>query len=63
MNNKSKKDGDGIGNCPFCRGVIFKDFKVHQETREASFLMRCPHCQKDIRVIVDEADIKVQKIE
>ena len=60
MNNNKN---DKVGNCPFCRGVIFKDFKVNKEKGETSFLMRCPHCQKDIRVMVGESDIKVKKID
>ena len=60
MNNKKK---DGVGNCPFCRGVILKDFKFNKESGATSFLMRCPHCQKNIRVEIGEADIKIHKID
>lgn len=42
------KKVDSIVNCPFCRGVILRDFKVDKTTGNTTFTMRCPHCQKNI---------------
>ena len=55
----SKKE-DGVANCPFCRGVIFRDLKIDEVTGRASFVMRCPHCQKDVEIIFDKEAI-IQK--
>jgi len=38
-----------IGNCPHCTKIIFKDATFNSE---ASFSMRCPHCNKTVRVII-----------
>lgn len=38
-----------IGNCPYCTKVIFKDATFNSE---ASFSMRCPHCNKTVRVLI-----------
>lgn len=37
------------GNCPRCTKIIFKDATFNSE---ASFSMRCPHCDETVRVIV-----------
>ena len=38
-----------IGNCPHCTKIIFKDAVFNSE---ASFSMRCPHCNKTVKVII-----------
>jgi glutaredoxin len=38
-----------VGNCPYCTKIIFKDGAFSDAT---TLTMRCPHCQKTIRVIV-----------
>lgn len=55
------KKGDGVGNCPFCRGVILKDFRFDEATGKTTFTMRCPHCQQNIMVILDKGKIVIQE--
>lgn len=38
-----------IGICPHCTNFIFKDAVFNSE---ATFSMRCPHCNKNLKVIV-----------
>ena len=38
-----------LGNCPHCTNIIFKDAVFNSE---ATFSMRCPHCNKTLKVIV-----------
>ena len=38
-----------LGNCPHCTNIIFKDAVFNSE---ASFSMRCPHCNKNLKVII-----------
>lgn len=38
-----------LGNCPHCTNIIFKDAVFNSE---AAFSMRCPHCNKTLKVIV-----------
>lgn len=38
-----------LGNCPHCTNIIFKDATFNSE---ATFSMRCPHCNKTLKVIV-----------
>lgn len=49
----SKRGKMQIANCPYCRGVLFKDFNIDVATGEVSFIMRCPHCQKNIIVTIN----------
>ncbi len=44
-----KEEQSGIGNCPHCTRIIFKDAVFNSE---ASFSTRCPHCNKAVRVII-----------
>lgn len=44
-----REDQTNIGNCPHCTRIIFKDAIFNSE---ASFSMRCPHCNKTVRVII-----------
>lgn len=39
----------GIGNCPHCTKIIFKDAVFNSE---ASFSTRCSHCNKAVKVII-----------
>jgi len=59
--NKYVSRNNEIANCPFCRGVIFRDLKFNGDLGKASFEMRCPHCQKNILIVVDEGCIIVEK--
>ncbi|MEN9613714.1 MAG: hypothetical protein RLZZ347_21 [Candidatus Parcubacteria bacterium] len=38
-----------LGNCPHCTNIIFKDAVFNSE---AAFSMRCPHCNKNLKVII-----------
>ncbi|MBU6142273.1 hypothetical protein KGO95_04170 [Patescibacteria group bacterium] len=49
----SKRGAMRIANCPHCRGVLFKDFTIDVAVGEVSFIMRCPHCQKNILVTIN----------
>lgn len=55
----SKKGSMKIANCPSCRGVLFKEFNIEVAVGEVSFIMRCPHCQKNIIVTINH-DIKLR---
>lgn len=44
-----REEKANIGNCPHCTKIIFKDAVFNSE---ASFSMRCPHCNKTVRVII-----------
>lgn len=44
-----KEEQSGIGNCPHCTRIIFKDAVFNSE---ASFSTRCPHCNKAVRAII-----------
>lgn len=55
--------GELIGNCPMCRGVIFRH-AVFRGGCEVAFTMRCPHCQERIRVTVDrEGSIVIRTLQ
>lgn len=45
----SREEQVGIGNCPHCTKIIFKDAVFNSE---ASFSTRCPHCNKAVKVII-----------
>lgn len=48
------KDGENLGHCPYCRGIVFKDFKNKNNGRAGiSFIMKCPHCLKLVAVRID----------
>lgn len=49
----SKRGSMKIANCPNCRGVLFKEFNFESSIGEVSFIMRCPHCQKNIIVTIN----------
>ena len=49
----SKKGSVKIANCPNCRGVLFKEINIEAATGEVSFIMLCPHCQKNIIVTIN----------
>ncbi len=55
----NRKDGAITANCPFCRGVIFRDFKLGNRSNSWSFLMRCPHCQRDVPVMFEDGVVTV----
>ncbi|MDE2001167.1 MAG: hypothetical protein KGI60_01205 [Patescibacteria group bacterium] len=56
----SKRGLSKIANCPHCRGVLFKNFTIDAATGEVSFIMRCPHCQKNIVVTInDEVHLRI----
>lgn len=55
----SRKDGRITANCPYCRGVLFRDFKIGEGLNKGSFLMRCPHCQKDVPIAFDDGNVVV----
>jgi len=50
---------NNLAHCPFCRGVILKDLKVDLEAQKTSFLVRCPHCKKDISVTLQGHDLQI----
>ena len=54
-----KEDGTITANCPFCRGVIFRDFTIGNRSNSWSFLMRCPHCQRDVPVTFEDGIVTV----
>jgi len=43
------EESTNLGNCPHCTNIIFKDAVFNSE---ATFSMRCPHCNKTLKVIV-----------
>lgn len=52
LRNKTRMDAEektNLGNCPHCTNIIFKDGVFNSE---ATFSMRCPHCNKNLKVIV-----------
>lgn len=49
----SKRGSMKLANCPNCRGVLFKEISIEAATGEVSFIMRCPHCQKNIIVTIN----------
>lgn len=49
----SKQGNMKLANCPNCRGVLFKEIEIDSSMGEVSFIMRCPHCQKNIIVTIN----------
>ncbi len=45
----SAEETTNLGNCPHCTNIIFKDAVFNSE---AMFSMRCPHCNKNLKVII-----------
>ncbi len=39
-------------HCKSCRGLLVKDMKTDEMDGNASFLMKCPHCKKDVVVTI-----------
>ena len=60
--NKYISKWHGIVHCPYCRGVIFRDYKKDVKTSKISFKTRCPHCKKSAYISIKiENGIVVQK--
>jgi hypothetical protein len=54
---------NGIAHCPYCRGVLLRDFKKSENcTCVSSFAMRCPHCEETVRVQMDNGKIAVAQM-
>jgi len=55
-NNAMNEKESSVGNCPYCNKVVLNagDFKD-----EASFCMRCPHCQKDVYVEIKKETVVI----
>lgn len=54
---------NGIAHCPYCRGVLLRDFKKSQDCAcVASFAMRCPHCGETVRVQIDKGKMTVAQM-
>ena len=47
--NMDLQEKANTDNCPYCTKIIFKDASFNSE---ASFSMRCPHCNKNLKVII-----------
>lgn len=49
--NKTSMDKEelNVGNCPHCTNVLFRDAEFNSD---ATFMTRCPHCQKSVKVCV-----------
>lgn len=58
--DKYISEGQKIANCPFCRGVIFQDFIV-DDSGSMHLVMRCPHCQQDLEIIVEDDHVTIGK--
>lgn len=54
---------DHIAHCPSCRGVILRDAKIDSEKCRASFMMRCPHCQHDVAIVIDKGLVNVKELQ
>jgi hypothetical protein len=54
---------NGVANCPICRGVILRDFRIDSEKCALSFTLRCPHCQGVSRVSIDNGHIAIAEAE
>lgn len=50
-----------IVHCPFCRGVILRDFTPVSTQDEISFVIRCAHCPHHVHVAIrDEGEITIE---
>lgn len=52
---------DELVHCPFCRGVILKDFKIDPDTKDISFVLRCPHCKNNIIIKIYKDKLVVEE--
>ncbi len=53
-------DGDGIAHCPYCRGVLLRDFQSRESSGgDVSFKTRCPHCEEAVSVSIKNGKIIV----
>lgn len=52
---------DHIAHCPSCRGVILRDAVIASDECRVSFTMRCPHCQKDVMILVEDGAVSVKE--
>jgi len=43
------KEESNVGSCPHCTRTIFRDAVFNSD---ATFMTRCPHCQKSVKVCV-----------
>ena len=43
------KEELNVGNCPHCTNILFRDAEFNSD---ATFMTRCPHCQKSVKVCV-----------
>lgn len=50
-----------IAHCPSCRGVVLRDAVIDSETCRVSFTMRCPHCQGDVMILVENGTVNVKE--
>lgn len=55
------EEPDHIAHCPTCRGVILRDAKFDVETAIISFTMRCPHCRRDVEILLDRGSVKIAR--
>lgn len=48
-------------NCPYCTNILFKNAVFKDE---ASFIMRCPHCSKMIKLVIrQKTEIIAEKLD
>lgn len=60
MSKYVHKKGE-IMHCPFCRGVIMRDFRLTSMQHDVSFMIRCAHCPRYVHIAVrDEGEITVE---
>ena len=43
------KEESNVGSCPHCTSTIFRDAVFNSD---ATFMTKCPHCQKSVKVCV-----------
>lgn len=54
------QEPDGIAHCPFCRGIVIKNFIPKDMKGDAEFTIRCPHCQKNMSINLKDGKIIVK---
>lgn len=52
---------DHIAHCPSCRGVVLRDAVIDSEACRVSFTMRCPHCQEDVAICIENGVVNVKE--